>query len=98
VEIFQIETRNPHFHEDKGKSHLNQMLEASLGIIVASKICPEDLQESISAQIAQLNGSKKADFRRRYPLVEPISSVPIAEFAKELRDKAETFFRHGGLK
>jgi len=98
VEIFQIETRNPHFHEDKGKAHLNHMLEASLGIILASKICPEDLQESITSQIAQFSDTKRADYRKRYPLIEPISTVPIAEFAKEVRDKAETFFRHGGLK
>lgn len=103
VEIFQIETRNPHFHEEKGKSHLNEMLEASLGIIAASKICPPDLQESMLAQIAQFadNSSKKAavvDYRKRYPLIEPISKVPIDELAKGMREKAETFFRHGGLK
>jgi mannosyl-3-phosphoglycerate synthase len=102
VEIFQIETRNPHFHEEKGKSHLNEMLEASLGIIAASRICPADLQESMLEQIAQLadaGGNKKpADYRKRYPLIEPICTVPIAELAKGMRDKAETFFRYGGLK
>ena len=98
VEIFQIETRNPHFHEDKGKTHLNQMLEASLGIILSSKICPDDLQESIASQIAEFSDSKKVDYRKRYPLIEPINTVPMTEFAKEIRDKAETFFRHGGLK
>ncbi|WP_337862077.1 mannosyl-3-phosphoglycerate synthase [Nitrososphaera sp.] len=102
VEIFQIETRNPHFHEDKGKSHLNHMLEASLGIIAASKICPDDLRESIQAQMAQISDSagsgKNTDWRKRYPLIEPVCSVPMAEFAKGVREKAETFFRHGGLK
>jgi hypothetical protein len=31
-------------------------------------------------------------------VIEPISTVPIDEFAKELREKAETFSRFGGLK
>jgi mannosyl-3-phosphoglycerate synthase len=100
VEIFQIETRNPHFHEDKGKSHLNQMLEASLGIIAGSKICPPDLRESVLGQIAQTTDgrNRRVDYRKKYPLIEPINTVPMAEFAKEVREKAQTFSRHGGLK
>ncbi|MER3407796.1 MAG: mannosyl-3-phosphoglycerate synthase, partial [Nitrososphaera sp.] len=91
VEIFQIETRNPHFHEEKGKSHLNEMLEASLGIIAASRICPPDLQESMLEQIAQFadagGGNKKpADYRKRFPLIEPTCTVPVAELAKGMRD------------
>jgi mannosyl-3-phosphoglycerate synthase len=102
VEIFQIETRNPHFHEDKGKSHLNEMLEAALATIAGSRICPQDLKETLDDQIAHMSGSKshkkQPDYHKKYPLIEPISSIPISEFAKDLREKVETFFRHGGLK
>lgn len=101
VEIFQIETRNPHFHEDKGKHHLNDMLEASLGIIAGSSICPADLKDAVTDQIAQLsNGksTKKVDYRKKYPLIEPIGAVPIDDFAKAVREDAKTFCRHGGLK
>ncbi|MEO9294682.1 MAG: mannosyl-3-phosphoglycerate synthase [Nitrososphaera sp.] len=100
VEIFQIETRNPHFHEDKGKHHLNDMLEASLGIIAGSRICPSDLREAVTDQIAQLGdrSAKKIDYRKKYPLIEPINTVPMDEFAKAVREDAQTFCRHGGLK
>jgi mannosyl-3-phosphoglycerate synthase len=101
VEIFQIETRNPHFHEDKGKSHLNEMLEAALATIAASKVCPPDLREVLDDQIAHmsgLKGHKKLDYRRKYPIIDPISNIPIDEFAKNLREKVDTFFRYGGLK
>ncbi|MEM2141376.1 MAG: mannosyl-3-phosphoglycerate synthase [Nitrososphaera sp.] len=101
VEVFQIETRNPHFHEDKGKMHLNHMLEGSLAIIAASSICPSDLKRALRDQISQITGvkkQKKLDHRTRYPLIAPISTVPIAEFAKEVRENAETFYRLGGLK
>jgi mannosyl-3-phosphoglycerate synthase len=101
VEVFQIETRNPHFHEDKGKTHLNHMLEGSLAIIAASSICPSDLKRALRDQIAQITGvkkQKKIDHRTKYPLIAPISTVPIAEFAKEVRENAETFYRLGGLK
>lgn len=101
IEVFQIETRNPHFHEDKGKMHLNHMLEGSLAIIAASNICPADLRRSLREQITQITGDKKqkrTDHRAKYPLIAPISTVPIAEFAKGIREKAETFYRLGGLK
>jgi mannosyl-3-phosphoglycerate synthase len=99
IEIFQIETRNPHFHEDKGKMHLNHMLEASLGIIAASSMCPPDLRRILRAQIAQIIGSTPKKFdRTKYPLIAPISTVPIAEFAKGIREDAETLYRLGGLK
>jgi mannosyl-3-phosphoglycerate synthase len=100
VEIFQIETRNPHFHEDKGKMHLNHMLEGSLAIIAASNMCPPDLRRSLKDQIAQITGSrqKKLDHKTKYPLIAPISTVPIAEFAKGIKEDAETLYRFGGLK
>ncbi len=101
VEIFQIETRNPHFHEDKGKAHLNDMLEAALAIMAGSRVCPDDLKESLDGQLAQISDSKgrrKPDYRKKYPVIEPISTVPIDDFARELREKAETFSRFGGLK
>lgn len=102
VEIFQIETRNPHFHEDKGKSHLNEMLEAALATIAGSRICPKDLKDGLDDQIAHLSGvkanKKQPDYHKKYPIIEPISTVPIEEFAKNLREKVETFFRYGGLR
>ena len=39
VEIFQIESRNPHFHEEKGADHIADMMEDSLLAINNSKIC-----------------------------------------------------------
>lgn len=101
VEVFQIETRNPHFHEDKGKMHLSHMLEGSLSIMAASSICPPDLRRSLREQIAQLSDDKKQkrpDHRMKYPLIAPIGSVSITEFAKGVREKADTFYRLGGLK
>lgn len=100
VEIFQIETRNPHFHEDKGKAHLNEMLEAALATIAESRACPVDLKESLDDQLAQIveKGRRKPDYRKKYPVIEPISTVPIDEFSKELREKVETFSRFGGLR
>jgi mannosyl-3-phosphoglycerate synthase len=54
IEIFQIEPRNPHFHEDKGSAHLKEMLEASLISLSRSEICQVHLSQEINNQIKKL--------------------------------------------
>lgn len=98
VEIFQIETRNPHFHEDKGIEHLNEMLEAAYTVIAGSKICPDELRESILSQHRSIKHNKKADLRKKYPIIDPINTIDILEFEKGLREKADTFQKLGGIK
>jgi len=106
VEIFQIETRNPHFHEDKGDLHLSEMLQASLASLYNSKICPPQVAEEIRSQMRKLlstaRASKKELEKKRhtavkYPLMEPIKSIPISTFAKELKENSTTFSKYGSL-
>ena len=48
VEIFQIETRNPHLHEERGTRHLQaDMLLPSLGVVYWSQLCDADTRENI---------------------------------------------------
>lgn len=48
VEIFQIETRNPHLHEEKGGRHLqSDMLLPSLSAIYYSQLCDGYTRENI---------------------------------------------------
>lgn len=97
VEIFQIETRNPHFHEDKGVAHLNEMLEASLATIFCSKICPPDLKEALQDQLKHVT-KKRTDYGKKYYMLEPINTIHMPEFEKGVREKASTFLRIGRLK
>ena len=97
VEVFQIETRNPHFHEDKGMAHLNEMLEASLATIFGSKICTPDLKEILQDQLRQMT-KKRIDYSKKYHMLEPINTIRLPEFEKGLREKADTFLRIGRLK
>jgi mannosyl-3-phosphoglycerate synthase len=98
VEVFQIETRNPHFHEDKGAAHLNEMLEASLATIYVSKVCPDELRDSVQDQLRHLSKNKRVDYGKKYHMIEPISTISVAEFEKGIREKAGTFLRYGGLR
>jgi mannosyl-3-phosphoglycerate synthase len=97
VEVFQIETRNPHFHEDKGMAHLNEMLEASLATIFESKICPPDLNETLHAQLKHVT-KKKTDYGKKYHMLEPINTIHMPEFEKGMKEKASTFLKIGRIK
>jgi mannosyl-3-phosphoglycerate synthase len=97
VEVFQIETRNPHFHEDKGMAHLNEMLEASLATIFGSKICPQDLKETLLDQLKHTT-KKKTDYNKKYHVLDPINTIHMPEFEKGVREKAQTFQKIGRLK
>lgn len=48
VEVFQIETRNPHFHEDKGADHVQEMRLQALNVLYHSEICKDSLRGEIA--------------------------------------------------
>src|SRR6185503_4000419 len=54
VEIFQIESRDPHLHEEKGDEHLADMMEDSLLAINNSKICNLDLTKQLKNHLYTL--------------------------------------------
>lgn len=90
VEVMQVETRNPHFHEDKGDEHLKEMVMGSLGSIYHSKICPPKLREKI---LESLRGRGMMDNGLQEPpapmKIGPFKDIDIRQFAKAL-NKATT--------
>jgi mannosyl-3-phosphoglycerate synthase len=91
VEVLQVETRNPHFHEDKGDDHLKEMMVSSLGSIYHSKICPPKLREKI---LESLRGRSMLDEGQPEPpapvRIEPFRGIDMQQFAKIL-SKATTY-------
>lgn len=47
VDIFQMETRNPHFHDQKGDEHLEEMLSDALSTILLSPLCSDYTRKKI---------------------------------------------------
>ncbi|MFZ0514670.1 MAG: mannosyl-3-phosphoglycerate synthase [Candidatus Nitrosopolaris sp.] len=91
IEVMQVETRNPHFHEEKGDDHLNEMVNGSLGCIYHSKICPPRLRDKISEW---LHGREITPEGREPDLLKNINSfknVDMHQFAKILHDRAISF-------
>ena len=92
VEMMQVETRNPHFHEDKGDDHLKEMIVASLGTIFHSKICPPKLREKM---IEVLRGRGMLEEGQQEPpapaRIEPFKDIDVRQFAKVLNKAAVTY-------
>jgi len=95
IEIMQVETRNPHFHEEKGDDHLNEMVNGSLGCIYHSKICPPRLRDKISEWLL---GREIIQEGQEPDLLKNISSfknIDMHQFAKILHDRAISFVHSG---
>lgn len=91
VEIMQVETRNPHFHEDKGDDHLKEMVVTSLGSMYHSKICPPKVRERILESLRSKNMLEEDQQDPPAPVkIEPFKDIDIRQFAKVLT-KANTY-------
>ncbi|HZA48446.1 MAG TPA: mannosyl-3-phosphoglycerate synthase [Nitrososphaera sp.] len=92
VEIMQVETRNPHFHEDKGDDHLKEMVVGSLSSIYHSKICPPKVREKILEALRSKNMLEES--QQQEPAaphkIEPFKDIDVRQFAKVL-SKASTY-------
>ncbi|NDJ35933.1 MAG: mannosyl-3-phosphoglycerate synthase [Chloroflexi bacterium] len=53
VNVYQVESRNPHLHEYKGEEHVERMIEASLSVIYHSPLCPDSLKEDIRRELSE---------------------------------------------
>jgi mannosyl-3-phosphoglycerate synthase len=83
VEIFQIETRNPHFHEDKGNEHIQGMLQESLNAINSSKICNTEITTDIKNHLLMLqqkDSISNIKSNNQIILMDPIKTIEIDKF------------------
>jgi mannosyl-3-phosphoglycerate synthase len=93
VEIFQIETRNPHLHEERGKQHLEEhMLLPSLGAIYHSQLCDEDTREKIKSELISLGILKNRKQEPPTPVIyRSPSEINIEKFGTVITENLETF-------
>src|SRR5919199_2096399 len=85
IEIMQVETRNPHFHEDRGEDHLKEMVVASLSSIYHSKICPPKLREKIIEALHSKGMIDEGQLEPPTPVkIDPFKDIDIRHFAKAL--------------
>jgi len=88
VEVFQIESRNPHMHDiSKGEGHIDSMVLASLSVIHASPICPGELREEIEAEMRRRRLLQKHQSPTAPTLYPPLERVALEAFAEAVADE-----------
>ena len=93
VEVFQIETLNPHLHEDKGQEHVRDMILSSLGTIYHSELATESLRNAIleDLRIHSLIGEKEEPPK---PKVMPsIGEVDVERWMKAVESESDTLLK-----
>ncbi len=91
IEVMQIETRNPHFHEEKGDAHVRQMFLEALGCIFHSKICHPELREKIKSEL-QTRGLLEAEKEPpQLQRIRPFKDIDVALFSKILQEKSTSY-------
>jgi mannosyl-3-phosphoglycerate synthase len=95
VEVFQIESRNPHLHESGDREHIDQMSYLAMQVTYHSPICPEKLKkELLRAMVARgyVDPNKKPKRPRYFPalakinekkFLSAIGKTPYAKLIKE---------------
>ncbi|MEW6129512.1 MAG: mannosyl-3-phosphoglycerate synthase [Acidobacteriota bacterium] len=81
VEIYQIESRNPHLHASKGDPHIQDMISASLRAIYYSPACPDALKIEILHEMRRrriLSKEQEPAPITRYPALAEVSAEPFA--------------------
>nr|AAU84413.1 mannosyl-3-phosphoglycerate synthase [uncultured archaeon GZfos9E5] len=92
IEIFQIETLNPHIHEEKGREHIKKMLLGSLGTIYNSKLCNDYVRSKVLEELGDI-----LDTWEKPPevtVMPPIGGIDADRFMDVLERKSETLVRY----
>ena len=66
IKIYQIESRNPHIHAERGDEHIADMIHRSLGVIYHSKLYSEDIGRDIDKIMSEYNLTSKPPAPRVY--------------------------------
>jgi mannosyl-3-phosphoglycerate synthase len=75
VEVFQIESRNPHLHEAGGREHIDQMSYLAMQVIYHSTVCPDSLRKEIRRGAAAkgfIKGEEEIAVPHRFPSLSTI--------------------------
>ena len=91
VEIFQIETANPHIHEEKGKQHLKGMLSSGLGALYYSPLCTGETKKVILGELQQqgaVGENEEPSPPRIYP---PLKKVDLEKFAAIIEENRSLY-------
>ena len=91
IEIFQIETRNPHLHEERGGMHLRRMILPVLSVIYYSTLCNSEIKQQISERLIEHRALQPEGEMPSPHLIPPPKTVDIQGFASFMKEQLLTY-------
>ena len=91
IEIFQIETRNPHLHEDRGRMHLRRMLLPGLSAIYHSALCSPRLKQEVLKGLIDQGGLQPGEEVPRPRFALPPKKADVQSFANFMKEHLQTY-------
>jgi len=84
IDIFQIETRNPHLHEQKGDEHLEEMLLLALGTIYHSPLADNEAKQLILTELVRQGALKEGEEPAPVHVNPPLKKIETGKFISAL--------------
>jgi len=85
VEVYQIESRNPHLHEAGDKEHIDQMISMASQVIYHSPICPDELKKTIITNMIKRKMISPKQEPPKTHYFPALSSIDSQSFLKDLK-------------
>ena len=86
IEIFQIETRNPHLHEERGGMHLRRMILPVLSVIYYSTLCNSEVKQQIFERLIEQGALQPEGEIPRPHLIPPPKTINAQIFANFMKE------------
>lgn len=87
IEIFQIESRNPHLHESKGEDHVEGMSFEALQAVYHSPICPPALKEELLQEMRERQFVQADEEPARLICYPPLERIDLDRFCRALQNE-----------
>lgn len=86
IEVYQVESRNPHLHEAGDDSHIDDMNYLAMQVIYHSPICPESLRKDLHATMVSRGYCKPSRKPGRPRYFPPLGTLDFSRFAEAFAD------------
>ncbi len=91
IELYQIEPRNPHVHEERSDEHIPNMLKAALSTIYYSILADEELRKRIENELIMRKALKHGEKIPEPLKLPPLYGVNAEKILKTLESDSESF-------
>jgi mannosyl-3-phosphoglycerate synthase len=82
IEVYQVESRNPHLHEAGDEDHIEQMSYLAMQTIYHSPVCPEGLKAELYQMMIDLAFIREGEAPKRPHYFPPLSCIDTKLFNK----------------